>query len=159
MWLFLIFIVVPILEIAVIIQVGEAIGVWWTIALLFADAFFGAWLLRHQGGAAWRRFNVAVAERRVPTREVLDGVLIVFGAALLITPGFISDIFGVLLLAPPTRALVRRWLGRRAASGKLRMSFTAARGTRGGPGFAGPASYDVEGSAHEIPPDPPQLPS
>jgi UPF0716 protein FxsA len=163
MLLFFLFIVVPILELAVIIQVGEAIGVWWTIALLLGDALLGAWLLRHQGSAAWRRFNVALAERRVPTREVLDGVLIVFGGALLITPGFLSDILGLLLLAPPTRALVRGWLVRRVASGKMRVAFGGFGGGRGGgatgrPGFAGPG-YDVDGTAHEVPPEPPQLPS
>jgi UPF0716 protein FxsA len=161
MLLVFIFIVVPIIELAVIIQVGEAIGVWWTIALLLFDSLLGAWLLRHQGSAAWQRFNTALAERRAPTREVLDGVLIIFGGALLITPGFISDIFGILLLAPPSRALVRRWLVRRVASGKMRVAFgPGSRGPRGpgGPGFAGGPAYDVDGTAHEIRPDPPQLP-
>jgi UPF0716 protein FxsA len=156
MWLFLIFIVLPILEIAVIIQVGEAIGVWWTIALLFADAFLGAWLLRHQGGAAWRRFNAAISEGRVPAREVLDGVLIVFGGALLITPGFISDFFGVLFLLPPTRAVIRKWMLRRGSFG-----FFASVGRPPGFGRRGPGSSSgdyVDSTAHEIKHDPPQLP-
>jgi UPF0716 protein FxsA len=153
MWLVLIFIIVPIIELAVIIQVGEAIGVWWTIGLLLFDSLFGAWLLRHQGGAAWRRFNAAVAERRVPAKEVVDGVLIIFGGALLITPGFISDIFGVLFLLPPTRAVIRKWLIRRGSFG-----FFVSVGRTPGFGGGGRGEY-VDSTAHEIKHDPPQLPS
>jgi UPF0716 protein FxsA len=161
MLLFFLFIVIPIAELYVIIQVGEAIGAGWTVALLFADAILGAWLVRHQGGAAWRRFNTALAERRIPTREVMDGVLIVFGGALLITPGFLSDILGFLLLLPPTRAIARRWLVRRVTLGGGVLAFgSAARRSRrgpGGPGFAGPG-YDVDSTAQEIHREPPQLP-
>src|ERR671929_1154436 len=113
--LVLLFVVVPIVELFVIIQVGEAIGVLPTIALLIADSVLGSMLMRSQGRAAWRRFNAAVAEGRVPHREVLDGVLVIFGGALLLTPGFITDVFGVLLLLPPTRAVLRRLLVRRFA--------------------------------------------
>ena len=108
--LVLIFIVVPIAELALLIQVGQAIGVWWTIALLIADSILGSLLMRSQGRAAWRRFNVALQAGRPPAREVLDGVLVIFGGALLLTPGFISDILGLMLLLPPTRAVVRRIL-------------------------------------------------
>src|ERR671921_1803707 len=111
--LVLLFIVVPIVELFVIIQVGEAIGVLPTIALLIADSILGSMLMRSQGRAAWRRFNAALAEGRIPHREVLDGVLVIFGGALLLTPGFLSDIFGVLLLLPPTRAVIRGVLVRR----------------------------------------------
>ena len=105
--LVLLFIVVPIAEIYVIIQVGQAIGPWWTIALLIADSILGSMLMRSQGRAAWRRFNAALAEGRPPAREVLDGVLVIFGGAFLLTPGFISDVFGLIFLIPPTRALAR----------------------------------------------------
>jgi UPF0716 protein FxsA len=111
--LFLIFIVLPIAEIYLIIQVGETVGVWWTLAILIADSILGALLLRGQGRAAWRRFNETLAAGRPPAREVLDGGLIIFGGAFLITPGFITDVVGVVLLLPPTRALVRAWLARR----------------------------------------------
>jgi len=106
--LVLLFIVMPIAEIYVIIQVGQAIGALWTIGLLIADSVVGARLLTSQGRSAWRRFQDAVAAGRVPHNEVLDGVLIVIGAALLLTPGFITDALGLWLLLPPTRALVRR---------------------------------------------------
>jgi UPF0716 protein FxsA len=132
--LVLIFIVVPIAELYVIIQVGEAIGVLPTIALLLADAVLGSMLLRHQGRAAWIRFNRALAENRLPHKEVFDGVLIIFGGALLITPGFLTDILGLILLIPPTRALVRaasaRVVRRRLALGRAGAVWTFGGGRR-----------------------------
>src|SRR3954447_4927873 len=113
--LVLLLIVVPIAEIALIIQVGEWIGVWWTIALLLADAVLGSLLLRSQGRAVWQRFSAAVNGGRIPHREVVDGVLVIFGGALMLAPGFITDIFGALFLLPPTRAVMRRLLVRRAS--------------------------------------------
>jgi UPF0716 protein FxsA len=152
--LIVLFIVVPIAELYVIIQVGEAIGVGPTLALLLADALLGAWLVKHQGRGAWRRFNEALASRRFPGREVVDGVLIVIGGTLLLTPGFISDIFGFFLLIPPTRAIARRLLRR----------FTIGRFTvvslGGGPSPFGPAGdsgqrptrdYDFDATAEEVP--------
>ena len=110
--LIILFIVVPVAELYVIIKVGELIGVWPTLALLLADALLGSWLLKHQGRSAWRRFNEALAARRFPGREVVDGALIIVGGTLLLTPGFLTDIVGVFLLLPPTRAIVRRVLKR-----------------------------------------------
>lgn len=108
MGLLLLFILIPIAEIYGIIQVGQAIGALWTILLLIADSLIGARLLRWQGRAAWQRFQEAVTVGRVPHNEVLDGVMIVVGGTLLLTPGFITDAFGLLLLLPPTRAFIRR---------------------------------------------------
>jgi UPF0716 protein FxsA len=132
------FIVIPLAELYVILKVGDAIGVVPTIALLAADSVLGSLLLRAQGRAVWRRFNEALAGGRMPHREVMDGVLVIFGGAFLITPGFLTDILGLVLLVPPTRSVVRRLvvrrLGRRVA-------------VVGRP-------YDVDGSAteHEAPP-------
>jgi UPF0716 protein FxsA len=106
--LLLLFVVVPIAEIYVIIQVGQAIGAVWTILLLIADSLIGARLLTWQGRSAWRRFQEAVAAGRMPHNEVLDGVMIVIGGAFLLTPGFITDVLGLFLLVPPTRAILRR---------------------------------------------------
>jgi UPF0716 protein FxsA len=150
--LVLIFIVVPIAELALLIQVGQAIGVWWTIALLIADSILGSLLMRSQGRAAWRRFNVALQAGRPPAREVIDGVLVIFGGALLLTPGFISDILGVVLLLPPTRAVVRGILVRRFAD---RLIASATRGAPVGfgppPGRGGAARPgDVEGTAVDV---------
>jgi UPF0716 protein FxsA len=113
--LIVVFIVVPLAELYVIIQVGQAIGALPTIAILLLDSVLGSMLLRAQGRAVWRRFNEALAAGRMPHREVVDGVLVIFGGAFLITPGFITDVVGVVLLLPPTRALVRAWLARRLA--------------------------------------------
>jgi UPF0716 protein FxsA len=123
--LVVLFIVVPLVELYVIIQIGQAIGLIPTLFLLVLDSLVGAALLRSQGRAAWIRFNRALAEGHVPAKEVLDGVLIVFGAALLLTPGFLTDIVGLVLLIPPTRAIVRG-LMRRVAAGRLAMGPRAA---------------------------------
>ena len=146
--LILVFIVVPLAELYVILQVGEAIGAAWTILLLAADSLIGALLLRSQGRTVWRRFNATLSEGRMPHREVIDGVLVVFGGAFLITPGFLTDIVGLVLLIPPTRALIRRLvvrrLGRRVAIGVV--------GADGPPRRRPPQNghdFDVEGSATE----------
>ena len=142
------FIAVPIVELAVIIQVGQAIGVWWTIAILVVDSILGSLLMRSQGRAVWRRFTVALQSGRPPAREVADGVLVIFGGALLLTPGFLSDIFGLLLLLPPTRALVRRLFLRQALR-RLSVSLASrAPKPRGGVR----RDDDLEGTATE--PDP-----
>jgi len=107
---FALFIVVPIAELAVIIQVGNLIGPLWTIALLFGSAILGSWLLRREGQRTWRAFQEALAEQRLPTREVADGALVLLGAALMITPGFVTDFAGVLCLFSPSRGLLRRML-------------------------------------------------
>jgi UPF0716 protein FxsA len=144
--LIILFIAVPIAELAVIIQVGQAIGVWWTIAILVADSILGSMLMRSQGRAVWRRFNATLQSGRPPAREVADGVLVIFGGALLLTPGFITDIFGLLFLLPPTRALIRRLFLRQAMR---RITVTMAAGPRPP---RGPAlrDDDVEGSAVDV---------
>src|ERR1700733_9909887 len=129
--LVLVFIVVPIAELFVIIQVGELVGVWPTLILLLLDAFLGSWLLKHEGRSAWRRFNQALAERRMPGKEVADGFLVILGGALLIAPGFITDIFGILFLIPPTRAIARRLL-RRFAVGRVAVVGFPGAGSMGG---------------------------
>src|SRR3954465_4948726 len=156
--LIVLFIVVPIAELYVIIQVGQLIGVVPTLLLLLADALLGSLLLKHQGRGAWRRFNEALAARRFPGREVVDGVLIVIGGTLLLTPGFLSDIFGLFLLIPPTRAIARRLL-KRLPLGRFAVAAIPG-GNRGGLGQAergarrAPArDYDFEATAEEVPSD------
>jgi UPF0716 protein FxsA len=162
--LFVLFIVVPILELAAIIQIGQAIGVLPTIALLIADSVLGAALMRSQGRAAWRRFNGALAEGRVPGREVMDGALVIFGGALLLTPGFLSDVLGLVLLLPPTRAIVRKVLVARYGS---RLVATAASGAGSrvfgfgagrSPRRAGGFDDVVDASATEVDPRRTELP-
>jgi UPF0716 protein FxsA len=155
--LVLVFIIVPIAELYVIIQVGGLIGVGPTLLLLLLDAVLGSWLLKHEGRAAWRRFNQALAERRVPGKEVADGFLIILGGALLIAPGFITDIFGILLLVPTTRAVARRIL-RRFTVGRVAVAGfpggTMAGGWGTGPGSRPPdgakRGYDYDVDAEEV---------
>jgi UPF0716 protein FxsA len=154
--LVVLFIVVPILELYVIIQVGQLIGVVPTLLLLLADALLGSWLLKHEGRGAWRRFNEALAARRFPGREVADGVLIVIGGTLLLTPGFLTDIFGLFLLLPPTRAIARRVL-KRFTIGRFTVVGMGSNGPFGAPpGTSGgrPPSrdYDFDATAEEVPP-------
>jgi UPF0716 protein FxsA len=174
------FIVIPLLELYVIIQVGGSIGAGPTIFLLLLDSVVGAVLLRSQGRAAWVRFNRAMAENRVPAKEVLDGVLIIFGGALLLTPGFLTDIVGLILLIPPTRAIVRgigkgfvmRRMGPRAAGWgyqQVRSRGAGRRGPESEPAAQarrrhspkpedfdwesprpGPQPGDIDGTAHEV---------
>ncbi len=110
--LVLLFILVPIAEIYLIIQVGQAIGALPTVAILIVDSIVGAWLLRHQGRRAWTSFSETLAAGRVPHREILNGALVIFGGALLLTPGFLTDIVGLLLLIPPTRHVIGRGITR-----------------------------------------------
>ena len=110
--LVILFVLVPIAEIYVIIQVGQEIGALWTVLILIADSLIGARLLSWQGRRAWASFQEALVAGRMPHREVLDGVLIILGGAFLLTPGFLTDIVGLLLLLPPTRAAFRRLLTR-----------------------------------------------
>jgi UPF0716 protein FxsA len=146
------FIVVPIVELYVIIQIGSLIGVWPTIALLLADALLGSLLLRHQGRGAWRRFNAAIAERRFPGREVADGLLIAVGGTLLLTPGFVTDIVGLVFLIPPARAIIRRlmrgYVGRRFVVVGMPGSTTRPPSRR---------DYDYESTAEEVDADDPRL--
>ena len=165
--LVILFIVVPILELWLIIEIGGAIGIVPTLALLLADALLGSLMLRHQGRGAWQRFNKALSERRFPGKEVADGLLIAIGGTLLLTPGFVTDLFGLLLLIPLTRAIVRRGL-RGWAARKLIVVGGSGGGFGGmpggptdpGPGAEGdaPRDYDVEGTAEEVKGDDPRLP-
>lgn len=148
--LVLLFVAVPVLEIALIIQVGSWLGVLPTIALLIFDSLLGAWLLGQQGRGAWRRLNDALFAGRIPARETVDGALIILGGALLLTPGFLTDAAGIALLVPPTRALVRpllvRWAGRR-----MTIATTTVRRPRS------PGGFDVDGTATEVDPSGPRL--
>jgi UPF0716 protein FxsA len=152
LWLLIVlFIAVPLAELYVILQVAELLGggvsgAVLTIGLLALDSLLGSLLLRSQGRAVWRRFNQALAEGRMPHREVVDGVLVIAGGALLLTPGFLSDIAGVLMLLPPTRAIIRRLVVRRLGA-RIALG-VAERATQ-------PRSdFDVEGNATDYEPPP-----
>lgn len=146
--LFLLLLVLwPVAELFVAIKVAEAIGVLLTVLLLFAGWPLGSWLLRAEARAAWRRLTEAVAAGQPPAREAINGGLALVGGVLLMVPGFITDVFGALLLAPPTRALGRRLIERNFASTTMRRAVRFSRR---------PAQpYDVDSSARDI--DRPQL--
>jgi UPF0716 protein FxsA len=110
----LLFLVVPFVELFVLIQVGQVIGALPTIALLVVVSIVGAWLVKREGLGVLRRAQEQIRRGEVPGRELVDGVLIVLAGALMITPGFFTDVFGIALLLPPVRAAVRA-----AASARL----------------------------------------
>jgi UPF0716 protein FxsA len=149
----LLFVVTQIVEIWILVQVGHAIGGWQTLLLLLLDSLLGAALLRHEGRRTWRAFRLALEERRVPAREVADGALVIIGGTLLITPGFLSDIVGLLFLLPPTRAAIRPVLTRFVAG---RLGLAGVVGSRlGGAARRRPAYGDVvEGEVVDRPTSP-----
>src|SRR4051812_17402942 len=151
-FLIALFIVVPIAELYVIFKIGDSIGWLPTLALLVIDSIAGWWLLKSQGRTVWQRFQATMQAGRIPHREVFDGVLVIFGGAFLITPGFLTDIVGVVLLLPPTRALFRRWLIRR---GGRFLGFSIATGRRDTPAAGNGRDFDVDGTAYET--DQPRL--
>lgn len=104
------FIVVPILELAVIIQIGSAIGALNTIGLMLLSGLVGAWLMKREGLGVVRRIQQTAGAGRVPGVELVDAFLILFGGALMLAPGFLTDILGMMLLLPPVRVVVRRVL-------------------------------------------------
>jgi UPF0716 protein FxsA len=110
--LFGLFIVVPVVEIWLIVQVGQAIGVIPTIALLLLDGFLGSWLVRREGKRAWAALRAASAAGRVPAKEAADGALVLVGGALLLAPGFLTDAVGLICILPLTRPLLRGALWR-----------------------------------------------
>jgi UPF0716 protein FxsA len=106
--LFVVFVVAPLVELYVIVQVAQSIGVLNTIAALIIISFIGAWVVRAAGVSVLVRIQRQLAAGRMPTNELVDGGILLFAGAMMIAPGFISDVLGLLLVFPPTRAIVRR---------------------------------------------------
>ncbi len=136
---------VPIVEIYVIIQVGQVIGGWPTVALLIAESAFGAWLIKREGRRAWAALQSSFETGKMPGRELADGALVLIGGTLLLTPGFVTDIFGFFFVLPFTRPLARRaltaFLGRRVTQlGPNGLGGLGGSGLGGGfgPGTPGP---------------------
>lgn len=147
--LLVLFLVVPVLDLALLVAVGGRLGFWPTLAIVVGTAVAGSALARREGMAAWRRVQEKLAGGGVPGPELIDGLVILVSAALLLTPGFLTDVAGLLGLFPPTRAVVRRSLRARfergVASGTVRMSSFGGpfRGPMGAP-FGGAAAPPVE---------------
>ena len=102
------FLVVPLLELAIVVQVSEGIGLGPTLVLLVLDSVVGAWLVKREGLGVWGRVRGQLDRGQLPGREVVDAALILFGGALLLTPGFLTDALGLSLMLPPVRAGIRR---------------------------------------------------
>jgi UPF0716 protein FxsA len=154
LWLFVL-ILWPVAELAAAVAVASAIGVLLTVVLLLAAMPLGSLVLRAEGRAVMRRLAEALATPRAPAREVLDGALVLSAGTLLIVPGFITDALGLLLLAPPTRAIARRLIARNLRN---RLVVRAIRFGAGG------RPYDVDSTAVDVDPEtldstPPQLPA
>ena len=130
--LFLVFIVVPLVEIYVLIQVGQVIGAWWTILLLVLDSLLGTWLIKREGARAWLALRTALETGRMPARELADGALILVGGTLMLSPGFVTDALGIVLILPLTRPIARRLLTRLVSRRLL-----AVNTNRPGPGSGG----------------------
>lgn len=113
------FIAVPIAEIAVFIKLGGFIGLGWTLALIVLTALVGTALLRQQGLATLQRAQQSMARNEMPIRELFDGACLLVAGVLLLTPGFITDTFGALLLVPPVRELLRQALASRMLKGTI----------------------------------------
>jgi UPF0716 protein FxsA len=118
MLLVALFLVLPFAELAVIVTTADAIGFGWTILLLVGLSVSGALLMRREGASVWRRLNSELAVGRLPTAALVDGTMVLFGGALLLTPGFLTDVAGLLLVLPPTRALLRPLVLRALTRGK-----------------------------------------
>lgn len=141
--LLLAFIVVPLTELYVISEVATWIGLPETILVLFLDSVVGAVLVRREGSRAWQAFRRALAEGRWPGDEVVQGALILVGGALLLTPGFVTDVVGLLAVVPPTRAGISRLIRRRVREGPIRTF-------RDFPGFGGGGDADGGGDALDV---------
>lgn len=111
--LVVLFLIIPFVELYVLIKVGEAIGAGWTIAILVLVSVVGAWMVKREGLGVLRRAQARIRSGEVPGRELTDGVFIMLAGALLLTPGFLTDTLGILLLLPPVRAGIRRAATRR----------------------------------------------
>jgi UPF0716 protein FxsA len=154
LWLFLLFIVAPLLELYVIIQVANVIGGWETIALLIIESAIGAFLLKRQGYATLGKISTAVNQGRIPSNELIDGLLLLVAGSLMLAPGFIGDVLGFLLIIPLTRMPFRAILRKRFESGKYSSFFAASSAGPGGARFVGTfraggggAFFDTTGAA------------
>lgn len=136
------FIGVPLLEIAVFIEVGDRLGLWNTLAVVILTAFIGTWLLRIQGLATLARVRGQIDQGVLPTRELFDGLCLLFAGALLLTPGFVTDSIGFALFVPQFRGLLRQWLGKRLELSMTSSSFHTA--STGGMHRSGDSRHDSE---------------
>jgi len=157
--LFLLFVVLPIAELWILIRLGQEVGFWLTLAIVLGTGALGAALAKSQGMRVLLEVQRELAAGRMPHRQVLDGVAILLGGTLLLTPGFISDVAGLALLFPPTRrllqALARSWFARQIEKGTVRVSVVGW-GPSAGPTGPGPHGLDPSKEIRVPPPRGPE---
>lgn len=159
--LFVLFTLVPFVELYLLLVIGREVGFWPTLASVVLVGLVGAWLAKREGLRVFRRFQESLAKGQMPEEGILNGVLVILGGALLVAPGVITDLVGVLLLVPYTRksiaAFVRKHLEKRFAGGGGAFTFFSSSGTSFG-GFGAPRArgdvIDVEGEVVERKVDP-----
>lgn len=151
--LLLAFVITPIVEIAVFIQVGDEIGLWPTLAIVIITAMAGTALLRAQGLATLARARQSLARGEFPARQVFDGACLLVAGALLLTPGFVTDGIGLALFLPPVRGLLGRWL---LARGRIDVDMATGAGPLPGreDGVVEGEFHEVEGERDSDPPPP-----
>lgn len=161
-WLLaLLFVVVPLAELYLLIQLGQAVGAWWTILILLADGVLGSYLVKREGSRAWRALQDALGSGRMPATELADGALILVGGTLLLTPGFLSDVAGLFCILPFTRPVARRvlarWISRRlnaTLNATVTASMTASMGGPMGGPMGGGMGAPVRGQVVDDDPEP-----
>lgn len=151
MWIFLAFALVPLIEIGLFIQVGGAIGLWPTLALVLATAVLGTALVRSQGARALADLRLALNTLRDPTAPLAHGAMILFAGAMLLTPGFFTDSLGLALLVPAVRRALLRYLAKRVQLASFSVGGRARTG--GGPGVIDAEYYEI--GPENAPPPPP----
>ncbi len=152
------FVLLPAIELALLVQVDNLIGFWPTIGLILATGFVGSLLARREGLSVWRRLNQRMNQGGLPGKELIDGVIILVAGALLITPGVLTDVIGFLGLLPPTRALIRTLVLKRIERAVKKGTITMGGFPQGGP-WTSPSSTTTppqeqaqwQGTASEAP--------
>jgi UPF0716 protein FxsA len=152
--LFLLFLVVPVAELYVIFQVGTNLGWLDTFVALVLISLLGAWLVRRVGLGLLARITTQLGAGNVPTKELVDGALVLGAGALMLTPGFLTDIVGIVFLLPPTRAairtvLIRRYRSRLASGQPMSTRVFWAGGTMGGWTGAAPGDSVIDADSSE----------
>lgn len=133
--LFILFIVMPFVEIALLIQLGDVLGFWRTIGIVVITAIIGAYVLQAQGAATLRRISQSMTSGEPPVKPVVDGFFLAISGAFLLTPGVVTDAIGLLLLVPPVRHAIARWgFGRILKSGQFTVHTFGAGETGSSPG-------------------------
>ncbi len=154
MLLLLLFIAVPLIEIALFIQLGSALGLGWTLLIVVLTALIGTWLVRQQGLAVLSKVQNSMNEMNDPTEPLAHGAMILFSGALLLTPGFFTDTVGFLLLVPKVREAMFRWIRSRMVV-QSSASFHSAQFRSGPQNGRNPGPKDViDGEFQEIPEEP-----